>query len=109
MSDDAAILLAAACVVALGTAWTLLLLGCVRRRGEPIVGRRRLTAAGLCGALGPASAIGLFFLAGVGGRAADELQEALALTLIGSQCAALLAALSGLRGVWRQTEGWADE
>ncbi|MFH5805238.1 hypothetical protein [Alienimonas sp. DA493] len=108
MSGEALIYLMAAIVVALGAAWTLLLCGCVRRRGEPIAGRRWLTAAGACGAVGPACGVALMFLAGQTRQTMEqvELEQALILLLGVSQLFALSFALWGLRSVWRQTEGW---
>ncbi|QDT15801.1 hypothetical protein [Alienimonas californiensis] len=110
MSNDAVIVLMAVAVVGLGMAWTLLLCGCVRRRGEPIDGRRWLTAAGLCGAIGPACGVALMFLAGSSNHTMERvgLEQALVLLLAVSQLFALLFALWGLRSVWRQTEGWGE-
>ena len=107
MNGDLIIGLLSAAFVGLGVAWTLLLLGCVRRRGRGVAGWGWLTAAGLLGAVGPPAGIGFFFALGLGPRGdAADLAGALMLLLCVSQLLALLCALWGLRGAWRQIEGW---
>ena len=106
MSDDLMLGLMSAAFVGLGVAWTLLLLGCVRRRGRGVAGWGWLTAAGLLGTIGPLAGIGSFFALGLGHGRGQDLASALALLLGVSQLLALLCALWGLRGAWRQIEGW---
>ncbi|NNJ27204.1 hypothetical protein [Alienimonas chondri] len=108
MTVDVVFFILAAAVVALGAAWALLLLGCLRARGRAVQGRRWLMAAGALGSVGAASGVSLFYLVSARSAAGQELAEALFLLLLVTEPLALISAAWGLRRTWRQLEGWTD-